>query len=150
MRIGNNFENDLPQTLFFMVVPCNLPTKISPKVSFGQNANTPMQNCNTIYIFCRSQLRCTHIYMKIPNNYERCVINSISLNGAPMSGGKFVKKNTKNNKKKKMCQQMQLWVVENCCWGPISAAGARHLPLGHSMRGGGRFLIFSKYFYLFF
>ena len=47
-----------------------------------------------------------------------------------------------------MCQQMQLWVVENCCWGPISAAGARHLPLGHSMRGGGRFLIFSKYFCL--
>ena len=50
--------------------------------------------------------------------------------------------------RRKMCQQMQLWVVENCCWGPISAAGARHLPLGHSMRGGGRFLIFSKYFYL--
>ena len=47
-----------------------------------------------------------------------------------------------------MCQQMQLWVVENCCWGPISAAGARHLPLGHSMRGGGRFLLFSKYVYL--
>ena len=38
--------------------------------------------------------------MKIPNNYERCVINSISLNGAPLSGGKFVKKNTKNNTKK--------------------------------------------------
>ena len=50
--------------------------------------------------------------------------------------------------RRKMCQQMQLWVVENCCWGPISAAGARHLPLGHSMRGEGRFLIFSKYFYL--
>ena len=39
--------------------------------------------------------------MKIPNNYERCVINSISLNVAPLSGGKFVKKNTKNNTKKK-------------------------------------------------
>ena len=39
--------------------------------------------------------------MKIPNIYERCVINSIPLNGAPLSGGKFVKKNTKNNKKKK-------------------------------------------------
>ena len=41
-----------------------------------------------------------HIYMKIPNNYERCVIKCTSLNSAPLSGEKFVKKNTKKNKKK--------------------------------------------------
>ena len=109
MRIENDFDNRFTtDSILFMVVPCNLPTKISPNVSFRQNENTPMQNCIAKYIFSRSR--------KIT--------------------------------RRKMCQQMQLWVVENCCWGPISAAGARHLPLGHSMRGEGRFLIFSKYFYL--
>ena len=101
MRIENDFDNRFATDTIFFSRLCNLPTRISPKVSFGQNANTPMLNCNTKYSFFQKPMKMhTHTYMKIPNNNERCVIKCTSLNGARLSGWKFVKKNTKNNKKK--------------------------------------------------